>query len=54
MTLMRQLTDSGEMSYLVAERVWTETHKALGEADPAAYFQTLESCGALAELLLRQ
>ena len=51
MTLMRQLTDSGEMSYLVAERVWTETHKALGEADPAAYFQTLESCGALAELM---
>lgn len=51
MTLMRQLTDSGEMSYLVAERVWTETHKALGEADPAAYFQMLESCGALAELM---
>ncbi|WP_110707735.1 polynucleotide adenylyltransferase [Salinicola sp. CR57] len=51
MALMRQLTDSGEMRYLVAERVWTETHNALGEADPSAYFQTLEACGALAVLM---
>lgn len=51
MALMRQLTESGEMQYLVAERVWTETHKALGEADPSAYFQTLETCGALTVLM---
>jgi len=49
--LMRQLVASGEMRHLVAERVWTETHKALGEADPAAYFETLDDCGALAELM---
>jgi tRNA nucleotidyltransferase (CCA-adding enzyme) len=49
--LMRQLVDSGEMHHLVAERVWTETHKALGEAEPAAYFETLDDCGALAELM---
>ncbi|OLO03481.1 MULTISPECIES: polynucleotide adenylyltransferase [Salinicola] len=49
--LMCQLVASDEMRHLVAERVWTETHKALGEADPAAYFQTLESCGALAVLM---
>ncbi|NRB57890.1 MAG: polynucleotide adenylyltransferase [Salinicola sp.] len=29
MALMRQLTESGEMQYLVAARGWTETHKAL-------------------------
>ncbi|WP_110655320.1 polynucleotide adenylyltransferase [Salinicola halimionae] len=49
--LMGQLVASGEMRHLVAERVWTETHKALGEADPGAYFETLDDCGALAELM---
>lgn len=51
LALMRQLTASGEIAYLVAERVWTETHKALTEADPAAYFETLDECGALAVLM---
>jgi len=49
--LMCQLVASDEMRHLVAERVWTETHKALGEAEPAAYFETLDGCGALAELM---
>ncbi|WP_110691386.1 polynucleotide adenylyltransferase [Salinicola halophyticus] len=49
--LMGQLVASGEMRHLVAERVWTETHKALGEAEPGAYFETLDDCGALAELM---
>lgn len=49
--LMRQLTEAGEIGYLVAERVWTETQKALGEIDPAAYFETLNDCGALAVLM---
>ncbi|OLO06605.1 polynucleotide adenylyltransferase [Salinicola sp. MH3R3-1] len=49
--LMGQLVASGEMRHLVAERVWTETHKALGEADPGAYFETLDDCGALTELM---
>lgn len=51
LALMRRLTASGEMQYLVAERVWVETQKALGEIDPAAYFLTLDECGALAELM---
>ncbi|QOR37888.1 polynucleotide adenylyltransferase [Billgrantia diversa] len=45
--LMRELVESGELSHLVAERVWTETEKALGETDPAVYFRTLQNCGAL-------
>ncbi len=45
--LMRSMVARGEVDALVAERVWQETHKALGEADPAAYFDTLRACDAL-------
>ena len=31
LTLMKQLTDSGELGYLVPERVWKETSRALME-----------------------
>ncbi|WP_251977877.1 polynucleotide adenylyltransferase [Salinicola avicenniae] len=51
LALMRQLAASGEVAHLVAERVWTETQKALSEVDPAAYFETLAACGALAVLM---
>jgi tRNA nucleotidyltransferase (CCA-adding enzyme) len=47
MTLMRDMAASGELSHLVAERVWTETRRALGEASPEEYFRTLRQCGAL-------
>ncbi|PXX98535.1 polynucleotide adenylyltransferase [Halomonas sp. LBP4] len=49
--LMAELVDSGELTHLVAERVWTETEKALGEPWPEVYFQALDECGALAQLL---
>ncbi|MBB3191275.1 polynucleotide adenylyltransferase [Halomonas cerina] len=49
--LMRELVVSGELSHLVAERVWAETEKALGEPWPEVYFQALDECGALAELM---
>ncbi|KAA0011701.1 polynucleotide adenylyltransferase [Billgrantia pellis] len=49
--LMRKLADSGELAHLVAERVWTETEKALGEPAPAVYFRTLGDCGALTVLM---
>lgn len=49
--LMRELTESGELAHLVAERVWTETEKALGEPWPEVYFKVLDDCGALAVLL---
>lgn len=49
--LMRRLVDAGEMEALVPERVWIEIERALGENDPARFFQVLRDCGALARLL---
>jgi len=46
-TLMQTLSDSGELGHLPAERVWIETERALGERDPAVYFEVLRDCGAL-------
>ncbi|HEY6517471.1 MAG TPA: multifunctional CCA addition/repair protein [Steroidobacteraceae bacterium] len=46
-TLMRGMTDSGELTALVPERVWQETERALGEARPDVFFDTLRECGAL-------
>ncbi len=51
MTLMRELSASGELSHLVAERIWQETEKALRTDSPAVYFQTLRDCGALAIIM---
>jgi tRNA nucleotidyltransferase (CCA-adding enzyme) len=45
--LMRQMTDSGELSALTAERVWKETEKALQSDNPQVYFQVLRDCHAL-------
>jgi tRNA nucleotidyltransferase (CCA-adding enzyme) len=50
MSLMRAIVGSGEMQALVAERVWVETERALGEARPVVYFEVLRECGALAAL----
>jgi len=47
LTLMRQVSQSGELEHLAAERVWVETEKALGEPSPEVYFNTLERCDAL-------
>ncbi|MEC9482296.1 MAG: polynucleotide adenylyltransferase, partial [Halomonas sp.] len=49
--LMARLAESGELGHLVAERVWQETEKALGEPCPQAYFRSLQACGALAVLM---
>jgi tRNA nucleotidyltransferase (CCA-adding enzyme) len=45
--LMRGMTDSGELTALVPERVWQETERALGESRPDVFFETLRQCGAL-------
>ncbi len=45
--LMRAIVERGELEALVAERVWQETEKALGSADPGAFFRVLRDCGAL-------
>ncbi|MCK5662358.1 MAG: multifunctional CCA addition/repair protein, partial [Thiotrichaceae bacterium] len=48
--LMQSMVAEGEIDHLVAERVWAETVKALSEQSPAAYFQALRDCGALARI----
>ncbi|MEP6939839.1 MAG: multifunctional CCA addition/repair protein [Rudaea sp.] len=50
LALMRQMVADGEVDHLVSERVWAETHKALGEATPSAFLQALRACGALRAL----
>lgn len=49
--LMRGMVENGEVDALVAERVWQETERALGEAAPRRFFEVLRDCGALARLL---
>jgi tRNA nucleotidyltransferase (CCA-adding enzyme) len=51
MALMRQLSSSGELQHLVAERVWQEMEKALRTAAPAEFFSSLRACGALQVIL---
>ncbi|MGH8131619.1 MAG: multifunctional CCA addition/repair protein [Steroidobacteraceae bacterium] len=48
LALMRRMTTAGEVGALVPERVWHETERALGEAHPDVFFETLRACGALA------
>ncbi len=45
--LMRRMVADGEVDALVAERVWAETVRALGEPHPERFFEVLRGCGAL-------
>ncbi|MBA1287504.1 multifunctional CCA addition/repair protein [Pseudomonas japonica] len=45
--LMQQLSESGELEALTPERGWKEISRALLEATPEVFFDTLEACGAL-------
>ena len=47
LALMQQLSESGELKALTAERVWKETARALMERDANIYFEVLRACGAL-------
>ena len=47
MGLMKTMVSDGEASWLVTERVWQETVRALGEPSPEVYFDVLTECGAL-------
>jgi tRNA nucleotidyltransferase (CCA-adding enzyme) len=51
MALMRQLSESGELQALTAERSWKEISRALLEPRPDVFIQVLRDCGALAGLL---
>lgn len=45
--LMREMVKKGEVDALVAERVWKELERSLGEPDPESFFEVLAKCGAL-------
>ncbi|HEU4779441.1 MAG TPA: multifunctional CCA addition/repair protein [Steroidobacteraceae bacterium] len=47
LALMQKMVADGEANALVAERVWTETEKALGEPSPDVFISVLRDCGAL-------
>lgn len=47
LTLMRDITASGELDDLTPERVWKETESALSERSPQVYFSVLKDTGAL-------
>ena len=51
MHLMRRMVASGETDYLVAERVWQEFSKGLGEKHPQKMFEVLQQSGLRAKLL---
>ncbi|HTF97905.1 MAG TPA: multifunctional CCA addition/repair protein [Cellvibrio sp.] len=48
--LMQTMVSNGEVDHLVAERVWKETERALGEPNPEIFIQVLRECHALARL----
>ena len=51
LNLMRELSESGELAHLTAERVWQEFAHALMEDNPEVFIQVLHDCGALKALL---
>lgn len=51
MALMQEIVAAGEMEMLVAERVWSELERALGEKQPVRFFEVLRECGALKRLM---
>ena len=51
LTLMKQLSESGELAHLTAERVWQEWHKSLSTQNPQVFLDVLHQCGALSIVL---
>lgn len=49
--LMREISSSGELRHLVAERVWAEIASAMAAPEPGRFVQVLRDCGALDVLL---
>ena len=48
--LMKQISNSGELDDLAAERIWQEFQNAILESNPAVFFTTLRCCDALRRL----
>jgi tRNA nucleotidyltransferase (CCA-adding enzyme) len=51
LSLMKAMVTNGEVDALVAERVWQEMEKALGEKTPVQFFEVLRACGALQRII---
>lgn len=51
MALMTQITQSGELQHLTAERVWQEWQKSLATQHPEIFLSVLYECGALKVVL---
>ncbi len=51
MELMKQMSGTGELSDLVAERVWQEVYRALRQDLPSVFFFTLRDANALESVL---
>lgn len=51
LSLMQEITFSGEIATLVAERVWQELHSTLLTKNPEVFFKVLRQCNALKILL---
>ncbi|CAM3798595.1 CCA-adding enzyme [Pseudomonas reidholzensis] len=49
--LMRQISASGELQALTAERSWKEIERALMEDQPQVFIQVLRACDALKQLM---
>jgi len=50
-SLMYTMVQQGELTHLVAERVWQEWQKSLAEKNPEQFIMTLRSCDALRIIL---
>ncbi|MDH5737391.1 MAG: hypothetical protein OEZ23_03725, partial [Gammaproteobacteria bacterium] len=50
LTLARNMVNKGQLSELPAERIWSETEKALLLPETAVFFRSLENLNALAQL----
>ncbi len=47
LSLMRDMSESGELAALTPERVWLELYKALCTRNPEIFIEVLRECGAL-------
>jgi tRNA nucleotidyltransferase (CCA-adding enzyme) len=51
MVMMSEITQSGELEHLAAERTWREIERAMTSPSPSIFVQVLRDCGALHVLL---
>lgn len=51
LALMREITESGELQHLAAERIWREIELAMTTEKPSVFVRMLRECGALEVLL---